>query len=209
MRLSPIAPLVLLVLAVGLLSSGPQPAGADEGPQGMWVYDIHLVRVDTTTPEVVEAAPAFLGAGTTVTESWAALLAKLKDRGQTTVLLDQRITSLPGSEILVRDTGDRQIEQFSRRDRNNETWQSSTLSSGASVKLKTTDHVAYSIEFKWMLDREEGELRPLLSTASWSGMHTLLDGRTLALRYAKQVRLEHREPRGVELYAFVTGRLAP
>ncbi len=159
----------------------------------------------------MEKAPDWLKPGaTTVDLAWGALLENLKARGTTTVLLDQRVTSLAGREVLVRDTRDRQIEQFSRRDRNNETYQNSTITTGCTAKLRTDEGLKYDVEVKWALARQEGDLRPALGTTAWSGDHPLLDGgKTLALRWAQQSVWEGRPTRGIEIYAFVTGRRAP
>ncbi len=43
-------PIGLALLALAFVAPDPRPAAADEGPAAAWIYDIHVVRVDTTTP---------------------------------------------------------------------------------------------------------------------------------------------------------------
>jgi hypothetical protein len=92
-----------VALGVAGAHSGPRAAAEDAGtgPQrpATWVYDLRVVRVDPPAAEVVETAARATPAavtGATTTTPWADLLAGLKDRGRTTILLDQRGSAVEG-----------------------------------------------------------------------------------------------------------------
>lgn len=207
----------LALLAGGLLATSGDQAWGDDGPSdalsGVWVYDVRVVRVDTTTPEITETSAPWevTDGGPTVTTAWPVLLKQLKERGRTTLLVDQRVTAMAGTEAVVTQKRDRQIRMFQNQDLHNERWQSSTISTGCTAKLsmQAPGFLRYSVQVSWEMGPEDSDLRPLAGSTAWSGTYPALRGETLVLSYREQVVYADREPRGVEIHVFVTGRLVP
>lgn len=199
--------LAALALPFVLLLVGGAAVGEEaSGDPALWAFDVRVVRVETTTAETVET-PWTPTDGTTTKLPWSDLLAALKKRGVTTVLLDQRITGLTNRPVEAMQQRDQQIRQFQNADLHNERWQSSNLRSGVKAVLKPTSAwLEYQVVVNWMLRPREEDLRALLCTASWKGDHPGLEGDTLVLSYREQVEHLDGERRGVEIYAFVTGR---
>lgn len=201
---------LVLVAAAAL---APAVRGGDEpqgGPDGVWVYDVRVVRVDTPTPEAVEAALPWEAAGTsTVDTPWPVLLQQLKARGATTILLDQRVTGCPGYTVTASQTRDRQIETLVNRDLANERWQGSPCVTGCTAKLETSTRnvLEYNVEARWEIRSEVERVRPIFCSSRWDGTHPDLTGRTLVLSYREQAETWGDARVGVEIHAFVTARL--
>ena len=211
----PLLTALTLVLIAGLL-----PASSVRGEEGpgtsdaaTWLFDVRLVRVDAPTPEAVESPAPWEGAGACTTSlTWPEILAQLKTRGRTTLLLDQRITALAGSEALASQTGDRQIQQLQSRDFNNERWSSAPLVTGGTAKLRVGDGDAltYQLEARWEIPSNEDGVRSLLRTSKWAGtFRAIPNGGTLALTYREQIRTWGEARVGTEIHAFVTMRRLP
>jgi hypothetical protein len=205
----------LALLAVCLLATPGDRAWSDEKGgdvrDGMWVFDLRVVRVDVTTPEVTETPLPWEAGSPLISTPWPELLKTLKGRGKTTLLLDQRGTAVWNQELVLSQFHDLQIESFQNRDFNNERWSASTLSYGCSAKLRPSDLelVKYDLEAKWLLLREDPEERPIVGATKWSGTAPALTGKTLALGYREQLEVLQEPVRGVEIHVFVTGRFVP
>ena len=81
------------------------------------------------------------------------------------------------------------------------------------MKLTTAEgeRLEYSVLVRWEVASGDAEgARPPACSTQWAGTHPILvDGRTLVLAYREQVAFGGLEPRGVEIYALVSGRYAP
>lgn len=206
--------LALVAIAALLPASGAR--GEDEGTAAdapTWLFDVRIVRVDAPTPEAVETPAPWEAAGTCTTSlGWTDLLTQLKARGRTTVLLDQRITTLEGMEALASQSGDRQIEQLQSRDLSNERWSSAPIVTGATAKLRVADAsvLAYQLEARWEIRPDVDGVRPMLRMSKWAGtFRAIPNGETLALTYREQIRTWGEARVGTEIHAFLTMRRLP
>lgn len=205
--------LVLAMLGVAGFLLGPR-ARAEDVPSTpkvpeSWVYDVRVVRVDTTDPAVVETAPPWKAAGTSAASTsspWSDLLAGLKARGRTTILLDQRVTAGDGIPTEIKHRRKRSVLALRARAGNAETWETSFLESGTSGELVATAHgLHYTIDVTWE-DAPKADGTGSVSSASWKG--TRFGGapaETLVLSHRQQQVSESAEPRGLEIYVFMTG----
>ncbi|MHC5011483.1 MAG: hypothetical protein ACYTG6_11110 [Planctomycetota bacterium] len=203
-----IALLAVLGLTLAVLPGGNVRAEGEEGvPEAVWTYDVRVVRVDLPVPERAEQ-PAW-GESATIGMSWPEILAALKARGKTTLLLDQRITAVAGLAATARQKHTSQIQAFQNRDMANERWQGALIDFGCTAYLLSADVLEYDVEARWLLPPLAEEApQPTQATASWKGTHPLLGGRTLVLWQSEQVELPAGHRMAVELHVFVTGRVA-
>ena len=212
---SSIVLLSLALLATGLLASSGDRAWSEDdatvAPAGVWVFDVRVVRVDLASPEVTESPVPWETSSPMVSMPWTDVLAHLKSRGTTTLLLDQRGTSVWNEPLSLVQTHDVQIRAFQSQDVSNERWGSSTLTFGCAANLAPLGgkHLQYDIEAKWLIDRVKPSERPIVSMTRWKGTTPPLAGKTLGLSYREQVEVLGEARRGFEIHAFVTGRFVP
>lgn len=201
-----LAGLTALVLAPTVQS---EEAEAVATP-GLWMFDVRLVRVDAATPEDVETpAPWEAGGSCIVDTAWPELLSQLKARGKTTLLLDQRVTARAGSEALISNTLDRQIQQLTSRDLSNERWGVAPVVTGGTAKLRMQepDRLQYQLEARWAIRSNREQVRPIMCATKWMGdLPAVADGRTLILSYREQIETWGDARVGTEVHAFVTLR---
>ncbi len=183
-------------------------AEAAPAKAGVWVYDVRVVRVDPATKEGAEAAHPFgtLG-GSTTKLAWPAALAALKQRGTTTILMDQNITTMPGDK--ARSHADRTVPIMALNfaNRNDEQKRSSNVRTGCRLDLQPLpDRLQYGLQVRWALQGRTSEDPPEQFVAEWNGSHPPLAGETLVLHYREQVAQGKGSMRAVEIYGLVTGR---
>lgn len=199
--------LVALAAWAGLPPLAAQ-AGDEGGASGVWVHEVRVVRVDPAAPEVSETPSVLESAtGTTVRMGWPETLAALKQRGRTTVLMDQRLTTLEG--LKGHAGGDRSVPilALNAKDLQNEQRRSARVRTGCKFEATVTAHLQYDLEVRWILDTPGGDNGPPELTTTWSGTHTTLDDETLVLSYREQVaQAQGKPPRAVEIYGLITGR---
>jgi hypothetical protein len=203
-------------LALALLGSLPLAgsARAEGEPARAWVFDLRVVRV-VGPPALGEAGPdwASPGGGLPVTTTpWRNLLDLLKQRGETTVLLDRRVTAVSGEPASIADTQVAAARVFERRDRSNETWRAGVIETGVRGDLLADARTTYKIDVKWELGGGDPEAVPLQGSAAWTGSWPLLGGETLVLTHRQQLARPGGGtgvPAGVEIYAFLTARPVP
>lgn len=209
-------PLVAIVaLAVALLFSSALPVGADDGakedaPAGQWLYDIRVVKV--VGDHDLAARPAAWaegpGGSPVVPTPWAGLLTSVRERGATTILMDQRVTTLPDMAVEATQSRARQLEVFDRRDQNNEFWKGSILNEGCTAKLVPGDHLEYEVHVQWTQARP-GSTIPLQATSRWRGNVLHFPGSTFVLSHREQVDIGGEAPVTVEIWAFLSARWLP
>ena len=111
-----------LLLALGAM----RPAAADDAPgqatkQGHWLYEVRIVRVDPGEAAASEAGTPFPELkDTTIQLPWSTILARLKARGTTTVLMDTRVNALDGVKSVVSEETSTPITALNFHDRNND-----------------------------------------------------------------------------------------
>lgn len=220
-RLRP-AILGLLALCAGglLLENG---ARAGDGPSApplptTWVYDVRVVRVDATAPATVEAAPPWQppgATGATTKAAWADLLAGLKARGRTTILLDQRVTALHQEKTELKQ--DWRRVALTLRTRQDGLQGKTELSDASYVETGTRgeltpsfDGLRYQFEVRWE-EAPPTEAGAPLGSVSWRGSHSSLpSGETMVLSYRQQLATgKDGGAPGLELYVLVTGWPVP
>jgi hypothetical protein len=190
------------LLLLGAASLGIPAARGGESEPTAWVVDARIVRVDLVDPAAAEQTP-FQEPDGLEARTFPDLLGALKERGTTTLLLDQRVTALSGTTAEAKRQRTRWIEQFQRRDVNNENWIGSALNESASVQVVCGETCEYTVDVEWLLPLEaEGMTEPLVRSA-WKGRLVARPGRTLVLRQAEQVVWRSTERRGFELYVFL------
>ena len=193
-----------------LLSVGPAGAGDGAPAAGVWIFDVHVVRVDSPHPEVAEQASPFAELeGATLGLPWPELLARLKLRGGTTLVLDQRVTAMPGHT--ARLNTDRTTPVLAVATESGDTAQRRAQLVRTGVKFEATaadDQLLYALEIRGVARTPTERDAVAETTITWNGTHPPLDGRTLVFHHREQVREgEPEATRTVEHYAFVTGRL--
>jgi hypothetical protein len=209
-------PVVLGFLVLGAAHFG-LAARAEDGATpaptpGTWVYDVRVVRVDPTASTVLEAAPTWKSASpadATTIATWSDLLAGLKGRGRTVILLDQRLTGIESVPTNFSQRRKRMVLSLQQRATNAEHWSSSYVETGTSGHLKAgSGGLHYGLEVSWEETPTEDGSGPL-GSVSWEGSHTTFAaGQTLVLSHRQQQVQEGQSP-GLEIYAFVTASLAP
>jgi hypothetical protein len=208
---------LLLVAATGaFLASSGSAVRAEDRPgevSGVWVYDLRVVQVDAPSPEAVEGAPALTPTeanAATVRTGWPDILATLKARGNTTLLIDRRLTSVGGSaEVTQRWT--RNALVLSHRAGDMSQWTHQLITTGVDAKITTSGGaVEYRISIQSELAPESGpEGSAVQGSATWSGTHPSLSGSTLVLGHREQVRVRGGPAQGIEFHAFLTGAWVP
>jgi hypothetical protein len=177
---------------------------------GVWVFDVRVVRVDPSAPEGAEQPSPFPDLrGTTTRMGWRDALAALKKRGTTTILADQRLTTVDG--IMAAAKSERSVPTLAVNfsDVNNTQKRAATVRTGCMLEVTPSKGLlTYRVEARWALAGQEvpeTEAPPQL-TASWSGTHPALGGDTLVLHYREQLLGKDTPTRAVEVYALLTGR---
>jgi len=214
----PLFALLLLGLSVLALGAGiarPPSVGAEEetparASEGQWVFDLRVVKVvgDEALAEQ-EAAWAGGDAGEPIVRTaWPELLAAVKERGATTILMDRRVTALDGIPVDVVQTRSEQLEVFDRRDQNNEFWKGSILNNGCQAKLLPRQHLEYEVSVHWSQSRA-ADTFPLQSSSTWHGHALHFEGSTLVLGHREQVDLGGEAPVTVEIWVFLGARRLP
>lgn len=205
----------LLVVAAAVLFSQACPVGAEdeapaESPRGQWVYDLRVVKVVGDVDLAARPAPwAESSNGSPVVEAtWPDLLKAAKGRGVTTILMDQRMTTVANREVNVTQSRAAHMEVFDRRDQNNAHWKGSVLNEGCQAKLLPGDHVDYEVSVQWSQAQAASRL-PLQATSRWRGSAFHFPGKTLVLSHREQVDVGGDAPVTVELWAFVSARWLP
>jgi hypothetical protein len=214
MHYSGLAAIVLLLGVCALLSSDVARAGEEATrPASVRVYDVRIVRVLTPTPEGVEQPCPFLkGDATTVTTAWPDALAILKKRGETAILMDQRLTAAEGTISKASDERQVPLVLMQSRTLTGENYAAARARMGLNVDLLPS--AAQGLQYKVLIRGVWGltskiATGPTETLTVWEGNHATLDGRTLVLTNRQQ----QRDPgdvsaRGVELYCFIHGRAA-
>jgi hypothetical protein len=209
----PVTPLLRAFALVGLLTVAAfASADADDvapkpAPSGH-VYDVRVVRVDASAT-AIEAAPAWASAPeATAAEPWADLLRALKERGRTTVLCDQRLTSEDGRPGKFDQQRKRLVESLqSRTSTGMEAWVGSYVETGTSGEMTPYEgRLSYRIEVTWEVptaDREAGTVGRL----RWEGSCAQPpSGRTLVLSHRQQPGPDQA---GTEIYVFLSAATVP
>jgi hypothetical protein len=162
----------------------------------------------------VETGPAWAdgGAAPIVSMPWTEVLAALKQRGTTLLVLDRRVTAVGAREAEVVETHARPLQRFERRDQHNASFVGGSVETGTRVKLGPGDPLGYDVEVRWEMPPADPDGGPLVGTTRWRGTCASLDdGRTLVLVHRAQVPSGAKDAASVpmEVYAFVTGRRLP
>ena len=199
---------LLSLLAVSAVAGAARADDGEDGAAGVWVYEVRVVRVDPAVAETSETPSTLESAtGTTVKMGWPEMLAALKQRGRTTVLLDQRITKLEGVKGYAMTERAVPIVSIASSDINNTQKRSATIKTGCKFEATTTTHLQYNLEAKWILDAPGGDFGPPQQVTGWNGTHPNLSGETLVLSYREQVdQGPGKAARAVEIYGLITGR---
>jgi hypothetical protein len=202
-----------LGLLVGSAARAEDGAAARQG-SATSVYDVRVVRVDPVESTVLEVAPPWqpvVAVGATTSVAWADLLAGLKRRGRTTILLDQRVTAIGGvpaefkqeRKCAVLMLSDRTVQDTAAK---TETWRSMYNATGTSGQLVTTpDGLQYRVEVLWD-ERPTADGTAPMGNTSWKGSYSNLKaGETLVLSHRQQ-QVAGTEPiQSIEIYVLVTG----
>jgi hypothetical protein len=202
--------LVFCPMAFNPAVAEDKPAAKAESSPAVWIYDVRLVRVDPAAAEGAEKAGPFAKAnGTTTSASWPEALAALKNRGQTTLLMDQRVTALEGTKAEAKMVRSLPVLAAAFQDKANRQLRSARLQTGCNAALTTTGaSFFYDVEVKLALHPPTDDMGAPEMTTRWSGSHTTLSGKTLVLHSREQIlSADGKSQRAVELYALITGRL--
>jgi len=205
----------LLVLTAALLLGGPARADGDaragSRAGGVWTYDVRIVRVKPVAAEGAEAALPFGGeAGTTTDLPWKDALALLKQRGATTILLDQRVTTRPGEKATASSERTWAGLAINTKNKDDEQWRSMQVRTGCKLDvIPDEDTLRYVVQARWTAGSTPGaDWPPEQFMAEWNGSHAHLDGHTLILHHGEQVPVgDGGHNRAVEIYVLLTGRL--
>jgi hypothetical protein len=199
---------VLSALVVASLALGTfAPAGADGPPADtaapVYAYDVQVVMVVGTTADLAERAPdwGFQGGVPLTTLAWPDRLLRLKQRGETTLLLDAHTTAIGGQPTETNRQLVRARKVYDRSDESNEYYKATTVTEGVTVKLLgTPDTQQYEFQVEWALPSGE-----TLLLGSWRVHGTIAPqgGKTLVLSHREQVRDAAGELRDVEIYGFL------
>ena len=174
----------------------------------------------TAAPETIEnPCPILSGADTTTQLGWPEILAALKKRGATQVLMDQRITGAPGQR--VRCNQERQVPVIMPQTRvkqptggQTENLSAARIRMGCKADMiahragPSDGRLEYKLEVRGVLAKtSQAAEGPTETLTTWEGSHPGFAKRTLVLTNRQQVR----DPvapaaQGVELYCFVTRR---
>gem|GEM_PF-6126459 len=221
---SRVIPAILSLFALGafglLVGSG---ARAEEGAAARqasvtWVYDVRVVRVDQMVSATVEVGPPWQlsgAAGATTKTPWAELLASLKARGRTTILLDQRVTAIEEREKAV-FRQERKRAVLLLRNRQDSSQGKLELSDSSYVEVGTKGELGpfagglgYDIDARWEEGPTTDGTTPL-GSATWRGSHANFPpGETLVVSHRQQQIAGTTGSEGLEIYVFVTGWPAP
>lgn len=181
----------------------------DEAPSGgVWTYEVRVVRVDPATKEGAEAADPF-GDRMTTKLSWREALSLLKQRGATTILMDQNISTRTNQKASTQSDRTVPIMMLNFASKSDEQKRASNVKTGCRLQLTPdTGGVRYSLRVQWALSAPKSADAPEQFVAEWNGSHAPLRGETLVLHYREQVARDGGS-RAVEIYGLVTGRLLP
>jgi len=210
----PVWSATILVAAGALLgtvaSSGVRAARAEDKPiSGVWAFDVRIVRVDPPTKEGAEAPPPFTSmTGTTTKATWRDALTLFKQRGPTTLLMDNNVTAVDGEKAAA--SSDRTVPILAVNFANNADQQLRSTNVKTGCKLEVTPAgslLRYSLQVQWTSPAATNLDAPEQFQAEWMGSHPRLDGDTLVLQYREQVPYgKDGTLRAVEIYALLTGR---
>jgi Flp pilus assembly secretin CpaC len=202
----------LLVAAGAALILGDR-AGAEErdapAPQGVWAFDVRIVRVDPPSKDGAEAPAPFASmTGTTMKTTWRDALALLKQRGATTILMDNNVTTLDGEKATAASDRTVPILAVNFANKADEQLRATNVNTGCKLEVTPGGEVLrYGVRVQWTLGPAAGSEPPEQFVAEWNGSHPRLDGDTLVLTYREQVpHGKDGAVRAVEIYALLTGR---
>lgn len=203
-----------LLAAFSLMSGDAARAddGAKQSVKGVWVTDIRVVRVDPATAAGAEAPSPFPElTGTTISLPWPEILARLKKRGTTTILLDQRATALTGHKCVLAEEYTTPLMAPISEDINNRQLRSMPIRTGCTYEQTVSDATFdYQARVRGALTAPAPKKPPVQYTVTWGGSHPCLHGQTLVLRHRRQIaQAAPAEARAIEHYAFITGRFVP
>jgi len=199
-----------VTLAFALLPGRPARAEDPAVQPGVWIYDLRVVRVEPVEAAGAEAALPFgTNSGATTDLPWKDALALLKQRGRTTLLLDQRVTTLTGVKANASSERVRPVLLVNMKTKNDEQRRASTIRSGCKLEVTPGDDaMRYVVDVRWTAPAASPDGAPQQLSAAWQGSHPPLRGRTLVLHQGEQVRVRNAgQARAVEIYALLTGRL--
>lgn len=213
MNRAALLPLSLLgaALALGALSVGTAAADAPPAHSPTWAFDVKVVMVHGSRPELAEEPPVFATDdphAPVVKRPWSELLGILKARGETTVLLDSMTTTHVGTKAEIEQNRARIEDVYERRDMHNEYRKASTLNEGVKAMLLPTGRsLEYEAMVSWLHPAQAKGALPFQGRWRVRGTWTALDrGPTLVLSHREQIREAGHAPVDLELYAFVTWR---
>lgn len=209
----------LLVLAALLAATSlfrGETVQADEGPKqpirGVWVCDIRIVRVDPPTAAGMEAPSPFPElTGTTIGLTWPVILGRLKKRGVTTILLDQRVTAITGDKCSVKEESTTPVVGLISEDINNKQYRSMPIRAGTRYEQTVGGgQFRYQASVNGVSTPPAPKKPPPAYTVSWQGSHPVLQGKTLVLVHRRQIaQTPPMAAKAVEHYALITGRFVP
>lgn len=179
------------LLGLGLVGATPT-AQAEDGAEGtrVWVYEVRIVRVDPSEAAASEAGSPFPELErTTIDLPWKTILARLKARGTTRVLMDTRITAMDGIKTHTREEASTPIVALNFEDWNNQQYRSQIIKQGCSFEQTTTGVLQYALQVRGTVTPPASRRPPAQYVVDWQGTHPVLDGRTLVLEHRQQVAL--------------------
>lgn len=201
-----LTPLVSLLL-LGVLAAFVPGSGAQAEEEALravaWALDVRIVEV--RSDPVAGLTPPFDVGGTTRDFDFAKVVATLRARGATRVLMDQRVTAVEGSEAKATNEHVIPIERFDTADQNSRRVRFDTTRTGcAAALLPSETGFGYEIKAHWTFWPSLDDAVPA-ATTTWEGEHRALQsGETLALHAREHVLDREAEPKVAEVYCFVT-----
>ena len=220
MRTLFVGALALACLTIGSVGLPGDDARAEPDAKGaaVEVFDVRIVRVVTAVPETIEnPCPILSGTDTTTELGWAEVLAALKKRGATQVLMDQRVTGAQGQ--LVRANQERQVPVIAPQSRvkktsgeASENLAAARMRMGCKADLIAATgqahggRIEYKLEVRGVLPKtSQAAEGPTETLTTWEGSHPPFAKRTLVLTNRQQARDPGASAaQGIELYCFVT-----
>lgn len=198
---------LLALVGAGLWSNGALARAEDplERVGTTWRFDVRVLRL-TTACATVEQAPTLPGmtpSGVTIA-SWAELLAALKARGSTQIVMDRNVTGLSDRAFRVGQTQTESVLAVRRTDGTSTITEASPFMSAADVDLVVDRdegrQLEYGVVLIWAKTAAHTTV-PITMRTEWKGAQMLHGDGTLVLRHAEQDR---NPPVGTEIYVLIS-----
>ena len=197
---------LLALVGAGLWGSSALARAEDPAERSAitWRFDVRVLRLSTACATVEQAPtlPGMTACGVT-TATWAALLAALKARGSTQIVMDRNVTGLSDRAFSVGQTQTENVMAVRRTDGTSTITEALPFMSAANVDLVVDRdggrRLEYGVNITWAKAAAH-TAAPISVRTEWKGAQMLQGDGTLVLRHAEQDGQET----GTEIYVLIT-----